>query len=309
MCLNSQSEPICVHALIRSPHLKRALVERRSGWLSLGKCEACVLSSHQMVLSRAHGTENYCFSAFFVQFNLSLHSLSNANSICECRCVGMELVQERACQISLQLTQRHGRKQPAWDKPDCLYQSGAQRCSSLFFDRCIDCHVNQLNEHVACEHVQWECGGGGGGGGREGGRLQLVEEQLSSSRQNLPHHSHKAEFVSSFFGSLSVRQSVGSIERRSLSAGFQNTNRLNNHSSPPTENGVEFLLPLRAFFLLCQALGHRLQGPFRKYNVTNALYSLICGDFWFLWGICLWLFCHLRWTVESRVANLDKYWV
>lgn len=36
MCLNSQSEPIGVHALIRSPHLKWALVERRSGWLSLG---------------------------------------------------------------------------------------------------------------------------------------------------------------------------------------------------------------------------------------------------------------------------------
>ena len=46
MCLNSQSEPIGVHALIQSPHLKWALVERRSGWLSLGSVRlACYLST------------------------------------------------------------------------------------------------------------------------------------------------------------------------------------------------------------------------------------------------------------------------
>lgn len=100
----------CAHTIAPPEMNPRGETERM---IVIRKCEARALSSHQMVLSRAYGTENYCFSPLFVQFNLSLHSLSNANSICECCCVGMELVQERACQISLQLTQRHGRKQPA----------------------------------------------------------------------------------------------------------------------------------------------------------------------------------------------------
>lgn len=83
----------------------------------------------------------------------------------------------------------------------------------LAIDQCFDCHVNQLNGHVACEHVQWECGGG-----EEG--LQLVEEQLSSSRKNL-HPALTKLSLSPRFLDLSVRQSVRSAERRSLSAGFQ----------------------------------------------------------------------------------------
>lgn len=88
------------------------------------------------------------------------------------------------------------------------------------------------------------------------GRRAAVQFQTEPA-----HHSHKAELVPSLFGSLSP--SVSWIHRKEeFVRRVSNANRLNNPNSPPTENRVELLLPLRPF-LLCQALGHRLQGPFR----------------------------------------------
>lgn len=122
------------------------------------------------------------------------------------------------CQISLQLTQGHGRNSLN-ELSQTVYSEVIAYCSPIQLaavafrsavGHCIDCHVNQLNGHVACS------GGGGGGGGC----LQLVEEQLSSSRQNLPTTLTKLSLSTHSLG-LSVRQSVRSTERRSLSAGFQ----------------------------------------------------------------------------------------
>lgn len=95
-------------------------------------------------------------------------------------------------------------------------------------------------------------GGEGGGGVAATGRRAAVQFQTEPD---------KAEFVPSLFGSLSPP--VSWIHRKEeFVCGVSNANRLDIHNSPPTENWVEFLLPLRPL-LLCQALGHSLQGPFR----------------------------------------------
>lgn len=96
-------------------------------------------------------------------------------------------------------------------------QSAVRLAASLrsTADYWLACHVNQLNGHVACEHVQWETLV------VERGWLQLVEEQLSSFRQNRPTALTKQSLFSQFFWVSSVRPSVRPTERRCLSAGFQ----------------------------------------------------------------------------------------
>lgn len=168
-------------------------------------------------------------SPSFCPFNLSLHSLSSVNSICECCCcVGMELVQERGCQISRQLTQRHARNRLHEISKTVCGGVAAQCRPKPKLSVSISCPSANRLSVLTSQMSMWPASmcsrvvvvvvvvkkeGGGW--------LQLVEEQLSSSRQNLPTALTKLSLSPrSFWVSQSTRP-VRSTERRCLSAGFQ----------------------------------------------------------------------------------------
>lgn len=170
---------------------------------------------------------------FFLSLNLSLHSLSNANSILRVLLCGNGACTREGCQISPQLTQRHGRNSSPHEisqtvcTQSSLRSSTRARCRSAV-DQCfIDCHVNQLKKHVACEHVWWWWWKkkGGGGEGREGGGVVATGRRAAVQFPHKPaRHSHKAEFVlRTLFESPSNRpvKSVKTTERRCLSAAVQ----------------------------------------------------------------------------------------